>query len=118
MPSGGAAGGCVRLAVAGGVGMHLSQGRRRPVLGPAVPYASRSCSQCASTGWSRERALPEGETFALPDEILRPGGRRGSSQALRQEPQLGEPSHAVDYTARIERRQVLGSLISEYCATA
>jgi putative transposase len=35
-------------------------------------------------------------------------------QALQQEPPLREPGHAVDITARIERRQVLGSLISEY----
>jgi putative transposase len=35
-------------------------------------------------------------------------------QALRQEPPRREPGHAVDITARIERRQVLGGLISEY----
>jgi hypothetical protein len=35
-------------------------------------------------------------------------------QSLRQEPPLREPGHAVDITARIERRQVLGGLISEY----
>jgi putative transposase len=35
-------------------------------------------------------------------------------QALQQEPPLREPGHAVDVTARIERRQVLGGLINEY----
>jgi putative transposase len=35
-------------------------------------------------------------------------------QALRQEPPLRESGHAVDVTARIECRQVLGGLISEY----
>jgi len=35
-------------------------------------------------------------------------------QALHQEPPLREPGHAVDITARIERRQVFGVLISEY----
>ena len=35
-------------------------------------------------------------------------------QALRQEPPLREPGHTVDITARIERRQVLSGLISEY----
>ena len=35
-------------------------------------------------------------------------------QALQQEPPLREPHQAVDLTARIERRQVLGGLISEY----
>ncbi len=35
-------------------------------------------------------------------------------QGLRQEPPQRESGHAVDITARIERRQVLGGLISEY----
>jgi transposase InsO family protein len=35
-------------------------------------------------------------------------------QGLQQEPPQRQPSHAVDVTARIERRQVLGGLISEY----
>jgi transposase InsO family protein len=35
-------------------------------------------------------------------------------QGLQQEPPLRQPGHAVDITARIERRQVLGGLISEY----
>jgi transposase InsO family protein len=35
-------------------------------------------------------------------------------QALQQEPPQRQPGHAIDITARIERRQVLGGLISEY----
>lgn len=35
-------------------------------------------------------------------------------QGLQQEPPLRQPGHAVDITARIERRQALGGLISEY----
>jgi putative transposase len=35
-------------------------------------------------------------------------------QRRRQEPPLRQPGQAIDMTARIERRQVLGSLISEY----
>ena len=35
-------------------------------------------------------------------------------QALRQEPPRRQPGRVVDLTARIERRQVLGGLISEY----
>jgi putative transposase len=35
-------------------------------------------------------------------------------QGLQQEPPQRQPGHAVDITARIERRQVLGGLISEY----
>jgi len=33
---------------------------------------------------------------------------------MQQEPPLRRPGHAVDITARIERRQLLGGLISEY----
>ena len=35
-------------------------------------------------------------------------------QGLQQEPPLRQPGRAVDVTARIECRQVLGGLISEY----
>jgi putative transposase len=35
-------------------------------------------------------------------------------QSLQQEPLQREPGDAIDITARIERRQVLGGLISEY----
>jgi putative transposase len=35
-------------------------------------------------------------------------------QGLQQEPPLRESGHAVDLTARIERTQVLGGVISEY----
>ncbi len=39
-------------------------------------------------------------------------------QGLQQEPPQREPGHAVDITARIERKQVIGGLISEYRRTA
>jgi putative transposase len=39
-------------------------------------------------------------------------------QALQQEPPQRQLSQAVDITARIERRQVLGDLINEYCRAA
>jgi len=35
-------------------------------------------------------------------------------QGLQQEPPLRQPGYAVDITARIERRSVVGGLISEY----
>ena len=35
-------------------------------------------------------------------------------QSLQQEPPMHQPGHAVGITTRIERRQVLGGLISEY----
>ena len=64
-----------------------------------------------------------------PDHVLILGGRHLRSvlteytrhnnghrphQSLRQEPPLRESGHIPDITARIERRQVLGGLISEY----
>lgn len=36
------------------------------------------------------------------------------AQRLQQEPPLRESGHPGDITARIERRQVLGGVISEY----
>ncbi len=63
------------------------------------------------------------------DHVLIPGERRLRSilagysrhcnrhrphQALWREPAVREPGHVVDITARIERRQVLSGLISEY----
>jgi putative transposase len=39
-------------------------------------------------------------------------------QALHQRPPLHEAGQAVDMTARIERRQVIGGLISEYWRAA
>jgi putative transposase len=35
-------------------------------------------------------------------------------QALGQRPPLRGPGHGIDVTARIERRQAIGGLISEY----
>jgi hypothetical protein len=40
-------------------------------------------------------------------------GRR-PHQCLQQEPPMRQPGHATSITARIERRRVLGGLISEY----
>ena len=39
-------------------------------------------------------------------------------QGLQREPPQRQPRHTVDITARIERRQVIGGLISEYHRTA
>ena len=41
--------------------------------------------------------------------------RASTAPGLQQEPPLCQPSRAVDITDRIERRQILGGLISEYC---
>ena len=47
-------------------------------------------------------------------EYARHYNRHRPHQGLQQEPPLRESGHAVDITARIERRQVLGGLVNEY----
>ena len=64
-----------------------------------------------------------------PDHVLIPGERHlrkvlaeyarhynghRPHQALQQESPQRQPSHAIDITTRIERRQVLDGLITEY----
>ncbi len=44
--------------------------------------------------------------------------RHRPHQGLQQEPPLRPPGHADDFTARVERRQVLSGLINEYRRTA
>jgi transposase InsO family protein len=101
--------------------------------------ASAGSSQVTAQGWSRRRpgrhANSYAERFAgtlrrecldhalilgerhlrgVPTEYVRHYNSHRPHQALRQEPPQREPGHAVDITAPIERRRVLGSLISEY----
>ena len=56
-----------------------------------------------------EQHLPE----VLAEYARHYNGHR-PHQGRQQEPPLRQPDHVVDITARIERRQVLGRLISEY----
>jgi hypothetical protein len=51
-------------------------------------------------------------------KVLTEYARHWPHQALHQRPPLHEASQAVDMTARIERRQVIGGLISEYWRAA
>jgi transposase InsO family protein len=48
------------------------------------------------------------------DEYVRHYNGHRPHQALEQRPPLREPGQAIDVTARIERRQAVGGLISEY----
>src|SRR5450755_2380180 len=48
------------------------------------------------------------------DEYGRHYNGRRPQPALEQRPPLREPGHAIDITARIERRKAVGGLISEY----
>ncbi len=84
-----------------------------PVRSPrANSYAERFVGtlrrECGVTCRSCERHLRS----VLAEYIRHCNGTR--HQVLRQERPLREPGNAVDITARIERRQVLGGLISEY----
>ena len=51
-------------------------------------------------------------------EYVRHSNGHRPHQGHQQEPPLRQPSHAVDITARIERRNVAGELISEYRTAA
>jgi putative transposase len=47
-------------------------------------------------------------------EYTRHYNRHPPHQALHQRPPQHQPGQSVDMTARIERRQIIGGLISEY----
>jgi hypothetical protein len=51
-------------------------------------------------------------------KVLAEYARHYNGHRPHQESPQRQPSHAVDITARIERRQVLGGLISEYSRAA
>ena len=57
--------------------------------------------------------LGEGHLRKVLAEYARHYNGHRPHQGLQQEPP-GQPGRTVDITARIERRQVLGGLISEY----
>ena len=61
--------------------------------------------------------LSEGHLRQVLTEFARYYNEHRPHQSLRQEPPR-QPGRAVDITARIERRQVLGGLISEYHGAA
>src|SRR5262249_18460911 len=58
--------------------------------------------------------LGERHLWEVLAEYTRHYNRHRPHQGPQQEPPLRQPGRAVDITARIERRQVLGGLISEY----
>jgi formyltetrahydrofolate deformylase len=60
------------------------------------------------------RHLGERHLRSVLAEYARHYNSHRPHQGLQQKPPQHQPGHAVDITARIERRQVLGGLISEY----
>jgi putative transposase len=58
--------------------------------------------------------LSERHLRSILAEYARHYNRHRPHQGLQQEPPQRKPSHTTDITDRIERRQALGGLISEY----
>jgi putative transposase len=58
--------------------------------------------------------LGEGHLRMVLAEYARHYNGHRPHQGLQQEPPLSQPGRAIDIIARIERRQVLSGLISEY----
>jgi putative transposase len=63
---------------------------------------------------ARRRAWAQIEARHVLAEYARHYSSHRPHQGLQQRPPLRQPGHAVDITARIERRRVVGGLISEY----
>ena len=88
---------------------------KTPVRSPrANSYAERFVGTLRRECLDHMLILGERHLRKLLAEYARHYNRHRPHQALQQQPPLREPRHAVDITARIERRQVLGGLISEY----
>jgi transposase InsO family protein len=88
---------------------------KAPARSPrANSYAERFVGTLRRECLDHVLILGERHLRSVLAEYVRHYNGRRPHQALRQEPPLREPGHAVDITARIERRQVLGGLISEY----
>jgi transposase InsO family protein len=88
---------------------------KTPVRSPrATSYAERFVGTLRGECLDHVLILGERNLRSVLAEYIRHYNGHRPHQALRQEPPLCEPGNAVDITARIERRQVLGGLISEY----
>jgi len=88
---------------------------RTPVRSPrANSYAERFAGTLRRECLDHVLILGERHLREVLAEYARHYNGRRPHQGLQQEPPLREPGHVVDITARIERRQVLGGLISEY----
>ena len=88
---------------------------KTPVRSPrANSYAERFVGTLRRECLDHMLILGERHLRGVLTEYVRHYNSHHPHQALQQEPPLRESGHAVDITARIERRQVLGGLISEY----
>ena len=88
---------------------------RTPVRSPrANSYAERFVGTLRRECLDHVLILGERHLRAVLAEYSRHYNEHRPHQGLQQEPPQRQPGHAVDITARIERKQVIGGLISEY----
>jgi putative transposase len=88
---------------------------RTPVRAPrANSYAERFVAALRRECLDHMLVLGERHLRSVLAEYVRHYNGHRPHQGLQQEPPLRESGRAVDITARIERRQVLGGVISEY----
>ena len=80
----------------------------------ANSYAERFVGRLRRECLDHVLILGERHLRSVLAEYARHYNSHCSHQGLQQKPPQHQPGHAVDITARIERRQVLGGLISEY----
>jgi hypothetical protein len=103
-------------------GVFVGNGTRvikTPVRSPrANSYAERFVGTLRRECLDHMLILGERHLRKVLAEYVRHHNGHRPHQALQQEPSLREPGQPIDITARIERSQVLGGLISEYRRTA
>jgi transposase InsO family protein len=88
---------------------------RTPVRSPrANSYAERFVGTLRRECLDHVLILGQRHLRSVLAEYARHYNGHRPHQGLQQEPPLRESGRTVDITARIERRQVLGGLISEY----
>jgi hypothetical protein len=88
---------------------------KTPARSPqANAYAERFVGTLRRECLDHMLILGERHLRGVLTEYVRHYNSHRPHQALQQEPPVREPGDAIDITARIERRQVLGGLISEY----
>jgi putative transposase len=88
---------------------------RTPVRSPrANSYAERFVGTLRRECLDHMLIFGEGHLRKVLAEYARHYNGHRPHQALQQEPPLRRPSQTVDIAARIERKEILGGLISEY----
>jgi putative transposase len=91
------------------------RGIKTPVRSPrANSYAERFVGTLRRECLDHVLILGERHLRKVLAEYAQHYNEHRPHQGLQQEPPLREPGHAVDITGRIERRQAVGGLISEY----